>query len=296
MSLGGDHPGADGPALSVVCVGDVMLDVIVTAPTGLVPDDDTPAGITFAAGGQAANVAAWVTALGARACVVGPWSSSGHGSLVLDALRAQGVQVRGPKVDRAGVVVSLVQSGTRSMASDAGDTTWLCRLDEADLPERLDWLFLSGYALLRCPTPRVLTSFTEAARVRGARVAVDLASASMITTYGAARFRELCQDLGPAVVLGNDAEWDALSRGPGASRGFDAGGGTVLVLKHGPAGATFVIDGISDDHPPVAGIVVDATGAGDAITAGFLVGGVELAMTTAARCVGTVGAQPGRSR
>ena len=66
----------------------------------------------------------------------------------------------------------------------------------------------------------------------------------------------------------------------------------MLVLKHGARGATFVIDGVSDDRQTVAGPVVDVTGAGDAVTAGFLVGGADLAMDAAARCVGVVGAQP----
>lgn len=278
--------------VSVVCVGDVMLDVIVSAPEGLVADDDTPAGISFAAGGQAANVAAWVSTLGGTARVVGPMSSRGHGPLVSSAMQARGVEMRGPRVDRAGAVVSLVQNGQRSMASDAGDTTWLTRLDAADLPDELDWLYVSGYALLRCPTPWVLTSFVANARQRGARVAIDLGSASMIEAYGAGRYRELCHALLPSVVLGNDAEWQTLSRGPAGSGSFGVGGRTVLVLKHGAKGATFVIDGVSDERPPVAGPVVDATGAGDAVTAGYLVGGVDLAMATAARCVGMVGAQP----
>jgi sugar/nucleoside kinase (ribokinase family) len=38
--------------------------------------------------------------------------------------------------------------------------------------------------------------------------------------------------------------------------------------------------------------VVDATGAGDALAAGFLVGGPELALDAAARCVAQPGAMP----
>jgi sugar/nucleoside kinase (ribokinase family) len=278
---------------SVVCVGDVMLDVIVNAPSGLVPDDDTPAAITFDAGGQAPNVAAWVVASGGNALVVGPRCARGHGPLVTSMLQARGVEVRGPTVERAGAVMSLVQAGTRSMASDAGDTTWLTRLEPADLPGRMDWLFVSGYVLLRSPTPSSLTSLVAAARDRGARVAVDLASAAAIDGFGSASFSRLCESLSPDVVLGNDAEWAALSRSPGAVASFAPGGRTVLVLKHGPRGASFVIDGIADDRPAAAGPVVDPTGAGDALAAGYLVGGVDVAMATAARCVGRVGAQPG---
>ena len=66
----------------------------------------------------------------------------------------------------------------------------------------------------------------------------------------------------------------------------------VLVLKHGPGGADFVIDGVADHRAAVTSSVVDVTGAGDSLTAGFLVGGADLAMETAARCVEHVGAQP----
>jgi sugar/nucleoside kinase (ribokinase family) len=40
--------------------------------------------------------------------------------------------------------------------------------------------------------------------------------------------------------------------------------------------------------------VVDTTGAGDALAAGYLVGGVDLAMAAAARCIAHRGAQPPR--
>jgi sugar/nucleoside kinase (ribokinase family) len=43
---------------------------------------------------------------------------------------------------------------------------------------------------------------------------------------------------------------------------------------------------------PVPGDVVDATGAGDALAAGFLVGGPVLALEAAARCVAKLGTMP----
>jgi sugar/nucleoside kinase (ribokinase family) len=38
--------------------------------------------------------------------------------------------------------------------------------------------------------------------------------------------------------------------------------------------------------------VVDTTGAGDALAAGMLVGGVEVGLAAAARCVAQLGAMP----
>ncbi|MGI8899384.1 MAG: carbohydrate kinase family protein [Nocardioides sp.] len=282
------------PPVTVACLGDVMLDVLVEAPAGLVPDDDTPARITFAAGGQAANVAGWVASLGGTARVVGPRSVHGHGLLVSEALAARGVTVHGPLVACPGAVVSIVAAGSRSLASDAGDISWLSRLEPDRWLAGVDWLFVSGYALLRAPAPEAILLLAAMARAQGSRIAVDLASGSMVTAYGAERFRTLWQSLEPSAVFANDAEW-AATHPPGtplASSELGSGGRSVLVLKHGSRGATFVVDGVPDPRPPVPGPVVDATGAGDALTAGFLVGGADLAMSTAARCVARVGAQP----
>jgi sugar/nucleoside kinase (ribokinase family) len=263
-----------------------MLDVLVDAPDGLVPDDDTPARITMEPGGQATNVAAWVSALGGRGRVYGPRAASASGRLVGEALAARGVELWGPSRDRLGMVMSLTSRTGRSMASDPGTSDWLTEVTPGPWLDGADWLFVSGYALLRAPAPGLLVDLAAAARGRGTRIAVDFSSASMVERFGADRFAGLCADLRPSAVFANDAEW---ATSPGS---FGAGGVAVLVLKHGPKGATFVIDGVPDDRPPEPGPVVDVTGAGDALTAGFLVGGVELAMHAAARCVAQMGAQP----
>jgi sugar/nucleoside kinase (ribokinase family) len=64
------------------------------------------------------------------------------------------------------------------------------------------------------------------------------------------------------------------------------------VLKRGAAGAAIERDGQRSEFPAVPTEVVDTTGAGDAFAAGYLVGGVELALETAARCVSNLGATP----
>ncbi len=274
----------------VTCLGDVMLDVIVEVTEGLTPDDDVPAAITLAAGGQAANVATWVCALGGRSRVLGPRSDTPPGRLVEQALTDHGVEVHGTPDGRTGAVLSLVSHGTRSMASDPGALCWLDDVRPGAWLDDADWLFVSGYSLLRTPDPRRLVETAAVARAHGTRVAVDLASAAMVSHFGADEFSELCSALRPAAVFATDAEW---ATSPGR---FGAGGSTVLVLKHGSGGASFVIDGIADTRLPEPGDVVDVTGAGDALAAGYLVGGVDLAMQAAARCVARRGAQPERPK
>jgi ribokinase len=270
----------------VACLGDVVLDVIVETRDGLVPDDDTPARITFAAGGQAANVATWVVALGGEARLFGPRADTGAGHLVEEALRTRGVDVRGSATGRTAAVVSLVSGGTRSMASDPGDLGWLDQVRHGSWLEGADWLFVSGYALLRTPDPQRVVETAAVARAHGTRIAVDLSSAAMIAEFGAHAFAALCAALRPAVVLGTDAEWGV---GDGS---FGAGASAVRVHKHGSRGATFASADETDARVPVPGPVVDTTGAGDALAAGYLVGGPALAMDAAARCVAGRGAQP----
>jgi sugar/nucleoside kinase (ribokinase family) len=273
-----------------VCVaGDVMLDVLVLTRGPMQVDDDTPAAISLGAGGQAANVAAWVCALGGGARLHGPRTSDAAGQVIEAQLMARGISLYAePEQARCGVVVSLVTSGTRSLASDPGDLGWIDdRLSDTSWLTGADWLHLSGYLLLRAPDPAVVIRASSAARRLGVRVAVDLASASMIRTYGAAGFSSLVESLAATVVFGNEEEWEALGVPPGSLS-------AEAVVKRGPRGSSFFVGGVQTTLEIVPGPVVDATGAGDALAAGYFVGGPAEAMVAAARCVSQIGAQPVR--
>ena len=52
------------------------------------------------------------------------------------------------------------------------------------------------------------------------------------------------------------------------------------------------VGGEVEEREPVPGEVVDTTGAGDALAAGFIVGGIDLGVEAAARCVAQMGAVP----
>lgn len=271
--------------MHIATLGDVMLDIIVEVPAGLCPDDDSQAMITLAAGGQAANVACWAAELGASATVVGPRGRSSASTLITERLLAHGIEFAGIDVDDAGVVVSIVGAGTRTLASDPGDLSWLNRVEEARVAGQVDWLHLSGYPLLRAADPTAILRTVGGFRMTGTKISVDLSSASLIESYGVARLARLLEAMRPDVVFGTATEWDALGLDP-ASTAFD------VVRKDGPAGATVVRRGVVTEHPAHTVEVVDVTGGGDALAAGYLVGGPELAMRTAARCVAQRGAQP----
>ena len=65
--------------------------------------------------------------------------------------------------------------------------------------------------------------------------------------------------------------------------------GAIWILKRGAHGCSF--DGEERTALAVEQ-VVDSTGAGDALAAGWLLGGPELALEAAARCVAVAGALP----
>ena len=119
--------------MRVTTFGDLVLDVIVQLEDELVPGDDRPALTRAGAGGQAANVAAWVVASGASARFVGKRGGDTAGELVAAELRDRGVEVCGPLGERTGVVVSIAASDERTMASDRGSAP---ELTAAELTSR----------------------------------------------------------------------------------------------------------------------------------------------------------------
>src|SRR6266700_1611406 len=99
--------------MAVICVlGDLNLDVVARLSGPVAPETDTAATTSAGAGGQAANVAAWVTALGGRARLIAARGSDLAGRLVTAELTRRGVDVTGPVIEgRTGVVVSLSDGG-----------------------------------------------------------------------------------------------------------------------------------------------------------------------------------------
>jgi ribokinase len=259
----------------ICALGDLLLDVIVRLDEPLSPGADARAETRLGAGGQAANVAAWAVELGADARFVGKRGDDDAGELAAAELARRGVEVAGPvATERNGVVVSLVSpGGDRTMASDRGVAPSLRpeELDPAWFAD-CDWVHLAGYSLLASP---IAEAAEAAAGLRSGRLSVDLSSWTAIGSD----FRERLERLRPDVVFGNEQEWQALG---------DDVAATVRVIKRGARG--FIVD--DEEVAPATGEVVDSTGAGDALAAGFLVGGPELAREAAARCVARLGAMP----
>jgi ribokinase len=264
--------------LMIVSLGDLLLDVIVRLGQPLAEGADADAITQLGPGGQAANVAAWVGELGGQARFLGKRAEDEAGGIAARGLEHYGVEVRGPVVEgRTGTVVSLVaEDGARTMASDRGVSPdfQVGELDSAWL-DGCTHLHLPGYSLLRSPIDETALRAAELAP----RMSVDLSSWSAIRDFGPERFRERLQALQPAIVFANEDEERVLG-GPLP--------GCEWVLKRGSLGARFG----ELELPAVPAEVLDTTGAGDALAAGYLLGGPELALAAAARCVAKLGSMP----
>jgi len=275
------------PPLVLCTLGDLLLDVVVRLQQPLEPGTDAAAQTRAGLGGQAANVAAWAATLGAEARFVGKRGDDPAAALVAGELARLGVEVFGPvALGRNGVVVSLVrEDGERAMATDRGVAPTMSAEElEPVWFEGCSHLHLSGYSLMSSPIAGAALRAAELARAGGASLTVDLASTRVIADFGPHRLRALLEELEPNIVFANEPEREIV--------GAHSAAGATWVLKLGARGAAIEHDGERSEFPAENAEVVDTTGAGDAFAAGYLVGGVELALRTAARCISQMGATP----
>jgi sugar/nucleoside kinase (ribokinase family) len=251
----------------LLCVGDLIEDVVVWLPGPVALGSDTVVTITRERGGSAANVAAAAVRAGGRARFVGQLGDDELAHRLLHGLALTGVDVVARHGGRTGSIIVLVDdAGERTMLTDRAAATELTAA-EPDWLDDVDVLHLPAYSLFVDRLARSCLQLAAMARERDIPVSLDPSSESLLVTYGVDRFLALVDDIAPAVLFPNVDEARVLGITDAPPQGVD-----LVVEKHGPDAVRLItVDGVTEvPVPPVTG-VVDTTGAGDAFAAGFLV-------------------------
>jgi sugar/nucleoside kinase (ribokinase family) len=269
----------------VLVLGDLVLDVVLSASAPIETGTDVPGRVEIRQGGSAANVARWLARLGTRSQLVCAVGRDGAGrSLVAqlqrDDVKVHAVRIAGHRTGRIGVLVA--PSGERSFVADRRAATLMRPEDlKADWFDGVELIHLPAYSLLVEPLGSAGVRAVELTRsrgARGARVSVDLASVGPLLAHGRREARQLVARLEPDLVFATESEAEALL-GRLAPEGL-LEHARVVVIKRGPRGArVFARDEKAPGEPPIRFDIAtapvaaeDTTGAGDAFDAGFIAG------------------------
>ncbi len=258
----------------VIVVGDLVYDLLAKVDS-VAFGTDTFTTIHAEAGGSGANTAYWLARLGIETHFVGRVGDDVFGEYLVGELERVGVVmhvVREPSLETGKVFVMVDGEGERTMITDrgAGET-----LSPEDLPTELfqkeTHLHLSGYLFLGDSRKETALEALRLARESGMSASVDPSSVPLLEDIGPEKFLEWTK--GVDLCFPNREEGAFLSglQDPDAIAEALAGHYPGVVLKLGAEGALYAgPDGVRKPLPAVATQVVDATGAGDALCAGFL--------------------------
>lgn len=288
----------------IVVVGDVINDIVVVPRGEVRPDTDTPSTIRMRGGGSGANTAVWLGSLGAPVDFVG--------CVGLDDLEAHERQFREAGVEPhlelgaglpTGTIVILVDGERRTMLTERGANSALTSSAVSDdLLADAAVLHISGYSILDGFGVPGTRDLIDRAATAGVPVSVTPGSYGYISDFGVDRFFEAVE--GTTVLFPNLAEGELLSGesdperiGAALRERFE-----IVVLTMGAEGL-MVFEGDAHTHVPAPRIqhIVDPTGAGDALAAGFLerwvttrdaVAAASAGAFVAARAIMVIGGRP----
>ena len=287
----------------ILCIGDLALDVISQLKEPINYGNDTASRISSHPGGQAANVATWITRTHSKAQLVARVGNDPVGFALISDLDKYGVEHMNLMHSGrpTGVVVILVDAnGERTMFPDNGANA---DLEVSDLPplDGVDGVYLSGYALLDFRSRDSVLSMIAKIKAAGKPIYFDP------TTTGAMKIVSRDEVLSwvklmdgillnseEALYLGDAKDVETAEKNLTAYT-------PLVVIKLGSRGAMAIHGDIFAKVSAVTTNVVDTTGAGDSFAAGFipkwletndLQASLSAGTALAAKCVATVGARP----
>ena len=288
----------------VLCIGDVMLDVVVALQAPINYGEDTPSKITTHGGGAAGNVASWIAHAGTSASIVARIGNDSAGAAITSEFDDLGVDYTSLRKtsDATGVVVVVVdKKGERTMFPETGANSGLVVTDMPDLAG-FDAAYVSGYALLNPRSRAGVLDMIAVIKSAGLPIFYDTVTVGAMKEVD----RALIQSWLPLMdyVLPNEEEAlyvaDAADIDSALTKLLELC--PAVIIKRGPSGAIAQNrGGTRIDIDAIKTVVADTTGAGDSFAAGFIatkISGGDLSaslkagVTLAAKCVANIGARP----
>jgi pseudouridine kinase len=269
----GEEVRGDGP---VVVIGAASMDIKARARTSLAPATSNHGTVSLSLGGVARNVAENLARLGVPTCLLTAVGDDAFGEEILRRTSAAGVDT-----SRA-----LVAGGQRTatycaLLDETGDMA--VSIDDMQVVEALTLQVVRSHRALlsRSPmivldanlSPRALKAVLALARRARVPVCMDPVSIDL-----AERAKPHLADF--AIITPNASEAAVLSGGPAgtlmeaaqAAQRLLASGVGLAVITLAEHGLYYAAPGGSGHIPAPRVQVVDATGAGDALTAGVVYG------------------------
>lgn len=288
----------------ILCIGDLMLDVLVLIDSQINYGSDTKASISTHGGGAAANTATWLASDGNEVFFVSRAGSDAAADAVIAELDHWGInhmELRVPGAKTGVVVVIVDETGQRTMFPDSGANSGLALSDLPDL-SGFDAAFISGYSLFNESSTAGVEQIIQEIRRSGIPIFFDPASVGTMEAFGKSRILPYLNYMD--VLLLNEDEALYLTE----TNNFEDALTTLIentktvIIKlsgKGAIGRTF--DSKPKLIPSEYVTPVDTTGAGDAFAAGFIASWIktkelEAAILAgnqlAAKCVSNIGARP----
>ncbi len=264
--------------MDCLCAGILFADV-ACAPIPRIPEPGElipTAHVQLALGGCASNTAVDLARLGFRVAVSGCVGDDPFGRVIIEALEAGGVDIRGvhrlPGIGSASTMIINVQGQDRRFISTAGANT---RFTVQHIP--LDWVrqcrvfYVGGYLMMPGLETEAMVELFRTARAGGAKTVLD------VVLFGGTGYWETLRKILPEtdVFLPNDDESEIITglKEPLAqAKRFREAGAKMVVITMGEKGSLLVTDGLRLKAGVYPVEFVGGTGAGDAFDAGFIAG------------------------
>lgn len=262
------------PTHRIAVLGDLNNDLLLTvAGFPSIGGEALASGQRTQLGGSASNTAIVLQRLGAKARLIACVGEDVAGSAALETLRSIGIDTS--SIARSSVeptstnVVILTPGGERTMFAYRGASAVLSKESITDATlEGMNWLHVSGYALLQEPQRGAALRAMKLASAAGVPMSLDVPTVQWTDTR--ASILEIASQLTLLAISERGA--NAIARDP---RQLLDAGCRVLALKRGATGCRIVTHDEDVAVPAATITVVDTTGAGDSFAAGAILAVLE---------------------